>query len=188
MHSLLELALPWLRRVVCVSNDEKPPCSSSNFKSSWAGFSDVGVPLDSRCRDVDRVHAPINFACDAIMRYNSYERRKDKENTEKINLKKNKWTFSIWWHWIESFSFNTFVNILRTLDAMCMHNTEFYDSKATQNCLFLFVFIIDGAFLTGCLYSLRFVKSDNTSVSVFSAGRHNICFDFDKLANLVSNQ
>lgn len=38
---------------------------------------DVGVSDESRCRDDVRVHALINFACDAIIRYNSY-RMKEK--------------------------------------------------------------------------------------------------------------
>lgn len=37
-----------------------------------AGAVDVRDSDESRCRDNVRVHALINLACDAIMRYNSY--------------------------------------------------------------------------------------------------------------------
>lgn len=45
-----------------------------------AGAMDVRDSDESRCRDNVRVHALINLACDAIMRYNSYlkERKKTK--------------------------------------------------------------------------------------------------------------
>lgn len=66
------LPLPWLRRVACVSNDDKQFSSSCCFSAVWFA--------------AERVHAPTSLECDTIMWNNSCK-----------NTQKNKHKISIYW-------------------------------------------------------------------------------------------